>query len=123
MEKKTELTMGANELKFAEMIWDNAPIASAQLAELAKCRLGWAKTTSYTVLKRLCDKGIFKNEGATVDVVISKEEYHAARGARFVESDYGGSLPAFVAAFSRRRALSKEEIAELRALVDEFEGK
>ena len=118
-----ELKMGANEMKFAEIVWENAPLSSTRLAELAKERLGWAKTTSYTVLRRLCDKGIFKNEDATVSVAITREDYHAARGERFVESDYGGSLPAFVAAFSRRRALSDGDIAKLRALVEEFERK
>lgn len=121
MENNNELRMGANEMRFAQIIWENAPLSSMRLAELAKERLGWAKTTSYTVLRRLCEKGIFKNEASTVTVLLSQEEYHASRGEQFVENDYGGSLPAFVAAFTRRRALSEKEIAELKALVDEFE--
>ena len=117
-----ELRMGANELRFARIIWENAPLSSKRLAELAKERLGWAKTTSYTVLKRLCDKGLFKNEGAVVTALISREEYHALRGEQIVDRDFGGSLPAFVAAFTKRRSLSAAEVAALRALVDEYEG-
>ena len=121
MDKNTELRMGANEMKFAEIVWEVAPAPSTRLAELAKDRLGWAKTTTYTVLRRLCDKGIFKNDRSMVSAILSPEEYHALRTEQFVESEYGGSLPAFVAAFSRRQKLSQVEIAELRALVEDFE--
>ena len=121
MEKSTELRMGANEMKFAEIVWEAAPVSSMQLAELAKDRLGWAKTTTYTVLRRLCDKGIFKNENTLVSAILSPDEYHALRTEQFVDAEYGGSLPAFVAAFSRRKKLSGDEIAELKALVAAFE--
>ena len=123
MESTNELRLGANEMKFAEIIGENAPLSSMRLAALARERLGWAKTTSYTVLRRLCEKGVFKNDSSVVTAILTPEEYHALRGEQFVDADYGGSLPAFVAAFSRRRELSDGEIAELKALVAEFEGR
>lgn len=115
----TDLQMGAIESRFADIIWEKEPITAAELAKQASDVLGWKKTTSYTVLKRLCDKGIFKNEGGTVTSRIERTDYYALQSERFVEEQFDGSLPAFLAAFTTRKALSAEEIAVLRRMIDE----
>ena len=109
-----ELTMGELEAKFADIIWENEPIRSGELSALAAKALNWKKTTSFTVLHRLCEKGIFINEKGIVRSLMTKDEYHALRSEQIVERNYGGSLPAFVAAFTSRKGLSSAEIAELR---------
>ncbi len=116
-----ELRAGSSEAQFADLIWENEPIASGALAALSKERWQWAKTTAFTVLKRLCDKGIFRNENGMVTSVLSREECYAVQSEKFVEKNFGGSLPAFVAAFTSRRKLSPKEVEELRRMVDSFE--
>ena len=112
--------VGKIEMKFAEIIWENEPISSAELAKRSFELLGWKKTTSHTVLKRLCDKGIFKNEKSIVTSCVSKEELLSLQSERFVEETFGGSLPAFVAAFTKNRKLTEEEARELLKMVDSF---
>ena len=119
----SEIQMGAVESKFADIIWANEPINSTKLSELAFQELNWKKTTSYTVLKRLCNKGIFKNEKGSVSSVISREDFYSMQSEKFVEETFEGSLPAFLAAFTKRKSLKPEEIAELRRMVDEYEVK
>ncbi|MBE6573239.1 MAG: BlaI/MecI/CopY family transcriptional regulator [Ruminococcaceae bacterium] len=119
----SELQMGTNESKFADIIWSNEPISAAMIAKRAEEALNWKKTTSYTVLKRLCEKGIFKNEKGIVSSLISREEFYSMQSERFVEETFEGSLPAFLAAFTKRKELKPEEIAELRRMVDEYEVK
>ncbi len=111
--------MGAVESRFADIIWEREPISSTELCRLSMERLKWKKSTAYTVLKRLCEKGIFKNEGGTVCSVISKEDFFSAQSTRFVEENFGGSLPAFLAAFTAKKNLSEEELEELRRIVAE----
>ena len=115
-----EWNMGAVEARFADIIWENAPIPSGVLAKKSEEALGWKKSTTYTVLKRLCDKGIFKNEKGTVSAVVSRDEFYAAQSERFVEDSFNGSLPAFLAAFTKRKALSAEEVEALRRFVAEY---
>ena len=110
--------MGTLETRFAQIIWDNQPVASMRLVQLAQEELNWKKSTTFTVLRRLCEKGIFQNEKGTVTALISKDEYAAIQSTQFVEETFEGSLPAFLAAFSSRQKLSREEIDELRALID-----
>ena len=117
----SELQMGAIEAKFADIIWENEPIASADLAKRSEELFGWKKTTSYTVLKRLCDKGIFQNVKGTVTSLITRTDFYAVQSEKFVDETFQGSLPAFLAAFTRRKALSAREIQELRRMIDEFE--
>ena len=117
----SDLTMGAVESRFARIIWDNEPITAAQLAKLADGELKWKKTTAYTALKRLCDKGIFRNDGGTVTSVMSLEEYQSMQSRRFLDETCGGSLPAFIAAFTRRGALSRGDLEQIRAMLDEYE--
>lgn len=115
-----DIRLGAVEARFAEMIWSHAPISSGELAAMAQRELGWKKSTAYTVLKRLCEKGLFCNEGGAVTPRISKEEYEALQTEQFLEHTFSGSLPAFLAAFTRRKSLSAEEIRQLRTMIDSF---
>ena len=118
----SDIRMGAAEAKFADLIWENEPLPSGQLAKLAEGELGWKKTTSFTVLKRLCDRGIFQNDGGTVTSRLSREEYYALHSQQYVEETFGGSLPAFLAAFSSRKKFSDREIDALKKLIDEMKG-
>ena len=113
--------MGAVEARFADIIWSREPISSTELCKRSLEVLKWKKSTTYTVLKRLCEKGIFKNENGTVSSVISKEKFFAAQSTRFVEENFGGSLPAFLAAFTAGKTLSADEVAHLRRIVAEHE--
>ncbi len=117
----TDLTMGAIESRFADIIWKNEPISSSELAKTSEALLGWKKSTTYTVLKRLCDKGIFQNQKGTVTSLISREEFYAAQSEKFVEETFDGSLPAFLAAFTKRKQLGDEEIDELRRIIKAYE--
>ena len=116
----SELRYGTAEARFAELIWVSEPISSGELAKECETVFGWKKTTTYTVLKRLCDRGLFRNKSGTVSSLVSREEYAARQGAQVVEEQFGGSLPAFVAAFSSRKRLSKQELDELEALIREM---
>ncbi len=113
--------MGAVESRFADIIWENEPISSSDLAKRSEERLKWKKTTSYTVLKRLCDKGIFQNEKGTVTSLISRQSFYAMQSERFVDETFKGSLPAFLAAFTSRKQLTVEEVAHLRKMIADYE--
>ena len=115
----SELRMGAIESHFADMIWENEPVPSPELVKLAERELSWKKSTTYTVLKRLCERGIFQNQGGVVTSLISRQDFYAVQSEKFVEETFSGSLPAFLAAFTTRKKLSEEEIAELQALIDQ----
>ena len=115
-----ERKLGAVEARFADLIWENDPVTSSVLAQLALQQLNWKKSTTYTVLKRLCDRGIFQNDQGTVSALISREEFYARQSERFVEETFEGSLPAFVAAFGSRRKLSAGEIDQLQKIIDEM---
>lgn len=117
----SDLQLGAVEARFADLIWEREPISSAALVKLCEEAFLWKKSTTYTVLKRLCDKGIFQNEKGTVSATVSREEFYARQSERFVEETFQGSLPAFLAAFTSRKAMKPEEIAQLRALIDQYE--
>lgn len=119
-----ERKLGAVELHFAELIWQNAPITSGELVHLCARELEWKKSTTYTVLKKLCQQGLFENRDGVVHVLISREDYSAMQSRRFVEENFAGSLPAFLAAFTARKPLSAAQIEELRRMIDEYgEGK
>ena len=115
-----EMKLGAIESRFADIIWSHEPLTSGELVTLCRAELDWKKSTTYTVLKKLCDRGIFKNEGGTVTSVISKEEFYAAQSEKFVEDTFDGSLPAFIAAFTSRKSLTKEELNEIQRLIDSY---
>ena len=118
----SEYKLGAVEARFADMIWAQEPVSSGELAKLAQQELAWKKSTTYTVLKKLCQRGIFRNEGGEVTSLITREEFYSAQSRRFVEESFDGSLPAFIAAFSAGKGLSAEEIAQIRRMIDEMEG-
>ena len=113
--------LGAVEARFADLIWQHAPIRSGELVKLCERELTWKKPTTYTVLRRLCQRGIFQNEDGIVTALISREEFYAMQSERFVEETFCGSLPSFLAAFTRRRSLSAAEIEEIRKLIDSCE--
>lgn len=113
-----EMKLAAVESRFADIIWENAPISSGALAKLCEKELEWKRTTTYTVLKRLCQRGIFQNADGTVSALVTREEFYARQGQALVEEAFGGSLPAFIAAFTRGRTLRAEEIAEIKRMVD-----
>ena len=113
-----EYKLGEIETIFADIILDNEPLSSRRLAELALERLDWKLTTTYTILKRLCDRELFRNEGGTVTSLVSREEFYARQSEKFVEETFHGSLPAFLAAFGSRKKLSDSEIDELQKVID-----
>ncbi len=116
----SDYQMGAVESKFADIIWENEPISSTELSKRSEEILKWKKSTTYTVLKRLCDKGIFQNIKGTVTSLISKQEFYSLQSEKFVEETFDGSLPAFLAAFSKRKKLSADEISEIRKMIDSY---
>ncbi len=117
----TELQLGAVESRFADIIWSHEPVSSSEIVKLAEESLRWKKSTTYTVLKRLCEKGIFKNEGGIVTSVISRDEFYALQSQKFVEQTFDGSLPAFLAAFTSGKTLTDDEVAYLRRMIAEHE--
>lgn len=115
----SELTMGAIESRFAEIIWQKEPVTSSELVKLAAQELDWKKSTTYTVLRRLCERGIFQNNNGVVTSLVSKQDFYAVQSERFVEETFSGSLPAFLAAFTTHKKLSDAEINELQELIDQ----
>lgn len=109
-----------SEEKFAELIWQNEPIGSGELVKICEKEMNWKKSTTYTVLKKLCEKEIFKNENAIVTSQITKDEYYAKQSLRFVEDTFGGSLPKFLTAFIGAKKLSKHQAEELKMLIDNY---
>lgn len=117
-----ERKLGVIEARFADLIWQNQPLSSGVLVRICEQELGWKKSTTYTVLKKLCQRGIFRNEGGEVTALISREEFFSTQSRRFVEESFDGNLPAFIAAFSAGKGLTPQEIAQIRAMIDEMEG-
>lgn len=115
-----DLRLGYVESRFADIIWQNEPLPSGELVKLCFEALQWKKSTTYTVLRKLCDRGIFKNENGRVESLMTKEEFYAIQSEKFVEEAYDGSLPAFVAAFTSRKALSDDEIKAIQAMIDGY---
>ena len=114
----SDKTLGAVEARFADMIWQREPISSGELVRLCEQELNWKKSTTYTVLRRLCEREIFQNTDGVVTSLISKKEFYAQKSTSFVEEHFSGSLPAFFAAFTARKKLSAKEIAELELLIE-----
>ena len=112
-----EMRLGMVEARFADLIWSHEPIHSRDLVKLCETELNWKKPTTYTVLRKLCERGIFQNENSIVTSRISKADFFALQSQRFVEETFAGSLPAFLAAFTTRKALTREEIDEIRRMI------
>lgn len=115
-----ELRLGAVEARFADIVWANAPLTTKELVALCERELAWKRTTTYTVLKKLCERGLFSTEQSVVSVLISRDDFYAMQSEKFVEDTFGGSLPAFIAAFSSRKKPSEREIEEIRRMIEEF---
>ena len=116
-----DMKLGVVEAKFADIIWRQEPLTSGELVKICTEELSWKKSTTYTVLKKLCCKGIFRNQEGRITTLISRQDFYAAQSARFVEDTFEGSLPAFIAAFTSRKPLSQEDISEIRNMIDSFE--
>lgn len=112
-----ESRLGAVESWFADLIWEHEPLSSGELVRLCQEQLEWKKSTTYTVLKKLCERGIFRNEGGVVTSLISRQDFYSRQSEKFVEDSFGGSLPAFLTAFIRRKQLTDAEIAEIQEMI------
>ena len=115
-----EIKLGMVEARFADLVWENAPIKTRELVSLCEKELNWKRTTTYTVLKKLCGKGIFQTENSIVTVRISREEFYSIQSEQFVDDTFGGSLPAFLAAFTSRKKPTEKEIKEIKEMIDSF---
>ncbi len=113
-----ETKLGVIESKFADIIWEKEPLSTAELIKIAEKEFGWKRTTTYTVLKRLSEKELFTVENATVSSLLSRDEYYAKQSESFVKETFDGSLPAFLAAFTSNRKLSKKEVDEIKKMID-----
>lgn len=111
-----------SEYRFCLILWENEPIASSKLAALCKEKLGWSRTTTYTVIKRLSDRGVVRNENSTVTSLVSKDEAQAAEIDELVEKTFEGSLPSFIAAFAKHKKLTDKEIEQIRCMIDTAGG-
>ncbi len=115
-----EIKLGMVEARFADIVWKNEPLTTKNLVSLCEKELSWKRTTTYTVLKKLCERGIFKTENSIVTARISKNEFYAIQSEKFVDETFAGSLPAFVAAFTSRKRPSEKEIEEIKRMIDKF---
>ena len=114
----TDYILGTVESRFADIVWESAPMTTAELVKRCTSALSWKRTTTYTVLKKLCEHGFFRLEDGVVTVVTTKEEYDADRSEKYIAESFSGSLPAFIAAFTKKKSLTEEEIAEIRRMID-----
>lgn len=116
-----DIRLAMVEARFADIVWENAPLSTKELITLCADALNWKRTTTYTVLKKLCERGIFKTENSTVTVLITKEEFYAIQSEQFVDSTFCGSLPAFIAAFTARKKPSAKDLEEIKRMIRDFE--
>ena len=115
-----EIELGAVQLKFDDIVWEREPVSSGELVKVCEKELNWKKPTTYTVLRRLCEKGILKNENGVVSSLIPRDEFYSAKSEQIIEESFNGSLPAFVAAFISRKELTAKEADEIREMIDSF---
>ena len=116
-----EIKLGMVEAHFADIVWENEPLTTKELVALCEKELNWKRTTTYTVLKKLCERGIFKTENSIVTSLISKKEFYAIQSENFVDETFAGSLPAFIAAFSSRKKPTAKELEEIKKMLDSFD--
>ena len=116
-----EMKLGVVEAQFADIIWNNEPLTSGELVKISEAKLRWKKSTTYTVLKKLCERGIFQNKEGIVTSSIGREEFFACQSEQFVDETFDGSLPAFIAAFTSRKRLSKEDVLSIRKMIDSID--
>ena len=117
-----DLRLGGVETRFAELIWAHEPLSSGELVKLCARELEWKKSTTYTVLKKLCDRGLFQNQDGIVTSIVSRQEFQSRQSRRFVEDTFSGSLPAFIAAFADGGNLTDRDISEIRKMIDAYGG-
>ncbi len=118
-----DLRLGVVESRFADIVWENEPLSTKELIKLCEAELNWKRTTTYTVLKKLCERGMFRMENSMVYAEVSRAEFYAMQSEKFVENTFEGSLPAFIAAFTTRKVPNAAEIEEIRRMIDSFEEK
>ena len=114
------IELGEVQARFADLVWAHEPISSGELVKLCEKELNWKKPTTYTVLRKLCEKGIFQNENGTVRSRISRREFYSAKSQQFVEETFEGSLPAFIAAFTAQKSLSQQDVDEIQRMIDDY---
>ena len=117
-----DFRLGVVETRFAELIWAHEPLSSGELVKLCARELEWKKSTTYTVLKKLCDRGLFQNQEGIVTSIVSRQEFQSRQSRRFVEDTFSGSLPAFIAAFADGGNLTDRDISEIRKMIDAYGG-
>ena len=118
-----DIELGTVQERFADIVWANEPLGSGELVKLCEAQMSWKKSTTYTVLRKLCDKGILKNEDGVVSSLVSKEQFYAEKSSQVVEDSFNGSLPAFVAAFVSKKKLTAKEAEEIQKLITDFRAK
>lgn len=116
-----EIQLGVIEAKFADMIWEHEPITSSELVKFSAVEFNWKRTTTHTVIRRLCDKGLFQNDNGMIRMVISRQDFYAGQSRKYVDETFNGSLPAFIAAFTKYSSLTSEEADEIRKMIDDAE--
>ena len=114
------IELGAVQERFADLVWANEPIASGELVKICEKELNWKKPTTYTVLRKLCEKGLLQNVDGIVSSLISKDEFYSSKSEQIIDDSYEGSLPAFIAAFTSRKKLSKKEVDEIQQMIDAY---
>lgn len=122
-EANMEIQLGVIEARYADMIWEHEPVTSSELVKMTAVEFNWKRTTAHNVLRRLIDKGLFRNENGLVTAAISREEFYSRQSRQYVEDTFAGSLPAFIAAFTQDSKLTPEEAEAIRKMIDQAEGK
>lgn len=115
-----DIELGEVQETFANIIWEHEPVGSGELVKICEKELSWKKPTTYTVLRKLCEKGLFKNVDGIVTSILSKQDFYATKSEKFVEETYAGSLPAFIAAFMSHKKLTDHEVDEIQQMIDSF---
>ena len=115
-----DIELGAVQERFADIVWNNEPIASGELVKICEKELNWKKPTTYTVLRKLCEKGLLKNENGIVTSLVSRDDFYSTKSEQIIEDSFNGSLPAFIAAFTSRNRLSQKEAEEIQKMIDSF---
>ena len=118
-----EIQLGIIEARYADMIWEHEPVTSSELVKMTAVEFNWKRTTAHNVLRRLIDKGLFKNENGIVTSVITRDDFYSKQSKQYVEDTFAGSLPAFIAAFTQNSKLSQEEAEAIRKMIDQAEEK
>ena len=116
-----EIQLGVIEARYADMIWEHEPVTSSELVKMATAEFNWKRTTAHNVLRRLIDKGLFRNDNGLVTAVVSREEFYSRQSKCYVEDSFAGSLPAFIAAFTQNAKLTSEEAEAIRKMIDQAE--